>query len=207
MNALSVSDAIDRIAAGGLVGFPTETSWGLAADSHSDEAMSALRAFKGRDGDKPVSVLLSDPTALADVGAQMGTAAQRLVDAFWPGPLTLVLHGPAGFASGIAGPSGAVGFRCSPHPVAHELASLARARRVGPLTATSLNATGEPDCTSRVDAMQIAHASVALVEGADAGASPASTVVDATGPMPRILREGAIPRVEIARILSGELAA
>jgi tRNA threonylcarbamoyl adenosine modification protein (Sua5/YciO/YrdC/YwlC family) len=207
VSALSVSEAIDRIVAGGLVGFPTETSWGLAADARSEGAMNSLRSFKGRDADKPVSVLLADPSDLDDVGAEVGSAARRLVEAFWPGPLTLVVKGAARFARGIASPDGTIGFRCSPHAVARELALSARARGVGPLTATSLNASGEPDCTCRAEALRVGRSVVSLVDGDDAGGAPASTVVDATGAMPRILREGAIPRAELARILSGELAA
>ncbi len=207
MNALSPEAAIDRIAAGGLVGFPTETSWGLAADAGSDQALAALRAFKGRDANKPVSVLLADATALAEAGADVSPLAKRLVEAFWPGPLTLVLKGAAGFGRGIAGPDGTIGFRCSPHPVASALAALARDRGVGPLTATSLNASGAGDCLTRSEAALVADTAIPLVEGADAGAAPPSTVVEATGPILRLLREGAIPRAEIARILSGELAA
>ena len=86
MNALSQEEAIDRVAAGGLVGFPTETSWGLAADARSNEALAALRAFKTRDARKPVSVLLADAGALIEIGAEVGRAARELVDAFWPGP-------------------------------------------------------------------------------------------------------------------------
>ncbi len=207
MHTLSLEQAVERIAAGGLVGFPTETSWGLAADVHSEPAMAALRAFKARDASKPVSVLLAEPDALTEAGAEVGDAAQAMIEALWPGPLTLVLSSTRAFASGISGPGGAVGFRCSPHPVAHAFADLARRRGVGPMTATSLNASGAPDCQERGEAQVLAAMTVALVAGRDAGGSPPSTVVDATGSRPRILRAGAIPRAELARVLSGELAA
>ena len=207
MKALSPEEAIGRLAAGDLVGFPTETSWGLAADVRSDAAMSALFDFKGRDAGKYVSVLLADAQELVALGAEVGVAASQLVSAFWPGPLTLVLSCLAGSTAGVAGAGGSVGFRCSPHPVARELARLARSRGVGPLTATSLNASGEPACATRAEAEALAAGRVALVAGEDAGGTASSTVVDATGPLPRILREGAIPRAVLARSLSGELAA
>ena len=78
---------------------------------------------------------------------------------------------------------------------------------MGPLTATSLNASGEPACTTRAEAQALSSADLLLVAGGDAGGVAPSTVVDATGASPRILREGAIPRAELARILSGELTA
>ena len=214
MRALSPEEAIAHVADGGLLGFPTETTWGLAADARSEAALAGLRGLKGRDAEKPVSVLLDAPDALALLGAEIGPAAEQLAAAFWPGPLTLVLQcaagcatGVAGFASGVAGPDGAVGFRCSSHPVAQALAALARSRGVGPLTATSLNLSGGSDCATRAEAETLASGGVALAQGPDAGGAAPSTVVDATGRLPRILREGAISRTELARILSGELAA
>lgn len=207
MSALSLEHAVDRIAAGGLIGFPTETSWGLAADAHSERAMAALCAFKGRGAGKPVAVLVDGADALVEAGAEIGDAARALIGSFWPGPLTLVLSCSASFARGIASSAGAVGFRCSPHPVAHALAALARSRGVGPVTATSLNASGAQGCSTRAEAEGLAATALALVSGSDAGGTAPSTVVDATGPRPRILRDGAIPRTELARILSGDLAA
>ncbi|MEN8160946.1 MAG: Sua5/YciO/YrdC/YwlC family protein, partial [Myxococcota bacterium] len=108
----------------------------------------------------------------------------------------------AKLAAGVAGASGAVGLRCSPHPVAAGLARLARRRGVGPLTATSLNRSGEPDCRTRADAERIAGAEIPLVDGSDAGGEPPSSVVDATGEAV-VLREGALSRRAIARVLEG----
>ena len=205
--ALPVDAAVAHLRAGGLLGFPTETSWGLAVDATSEDALAALRAFKGRDADKPISVLLAAAGDLGSLGVAADSTIEALSNAFWPGPLTLVVHCGARFPAGIAGPGGGVGFRCSPHAAARELALAAREAGLGPLTATSLNRSGEPDCVRRVDAERVGGTRVPLLAGADAGAQAPSTVIDMTGPRPRILREGAITRAELARFLPGELAA
>jgi len=206
MRALGAEAALDRIAAGGLVGFPTETSWGLGADARSDDALARLRRWKGRDADKPISLLVTGEADLARLGAEWTPAARRLARAFWPGPLTLVVRCGARLAEGIAGPGGAVGLRCSPHPVAAALAALALRRGVGPLTATSLNRSGERACDTRADAEALAGDEVALVAGPDAGAAPASSVVDASGAEPIVLREGAVSGEAIRAALAGARA-
>jgi tRNA threonylcarbamoyl adenosine modification protein (Sua5/YciO/YrdC/YwlC family) len=190
--ALSAQQAIEHLARGGLVAYPTETSWGLGADARSEVAIERLHAWKGRDPAKPISVLVSEVGDLAGLGAFVSGPARRLAEAFWPGPLTLVLHTSTKLAEGVAGPGGAVGLRCSPHPAATALAKLAREHGIGPLTATSLNRSGEPDCTTRATAERLVADAFPLVEGPDAGGEPPSTVVDATGGSPRVLREGAI---------------
>jgi len=201
--ALDAEGAIARVAAGGLLGFPTETSWGLGADARSEAALAQLRRWKGRDAEKPISVLVAGDADLARLGARMTPAARRLVAAFWPGPLTLVVRCEARLAAGVAGPGGAVGLRCSPHPVAAALAALALRRGVGPLTATSLNRSGARACETRAEAEALAGDAIALVSGADAGRAPASSVVDASGAEPVVLREGAVSGAAIAAVLAG----
>jgi L-threonylcarbamoyladenylate synthase len=198
--------AVERIAAGGLVGFPTETTWGLGADARSEAALARLRRWKGRDAEKPISVLVAGPGDLARLGAELSPAARRLADAFWPGPLTLVVRCAAPLAAGVAGPGAAVGLRCSPHPVAAALAQLALAHGVGPLTATSLNRSGEPACRTRAEAEALAGEEVALVAGGDAGGAEPSSVVDARGAEPLLLREGALSGRAIAAALAGARA-
>jgi L-threonylcarbamoyladenylate synthase len=197
--ALAIADAAQRIRRGGLVAYPTETVWGLAADARSERAVAALRAWKGRDAEKPMSVLVSDYGALAALGAEATPLAARLAAKFWPGPLTLVVRCAGAFAPGIASPDGAVGFRCSPHPVARALAEGA-----GVITATSFNRSGEAACRARAEAERCADAEVALVLGEDAQGAAPSSVVDATGVRLRVLREGAIPARALAAAALGE---
>ena len=203
---LSCEAALDHVAAGGLLAYPTETSWGLGADARSDAALAALQRWKGRDEGKPISLLVSGTGDLARLGAQLSPAAQRLAETFWPGPLTLVVRCEARLARGIAGPGGAIGLRCSPHPVAAALAALALRRGVGPLTATSLNRSGALACETCAQAEACVAGALPLVAGPDAGGAPASCVVDVTGAEPVVLRGGTISAAEIAAALAGGAA-
>lgn len=201
--------ALDRLEADGLVAYPTETLWGLGAHARSARGLAALRAWKGRAAVQAVSVLVGSPAALPAFGLVVDSAAQRLVNAFWPGPLTLVVRSRGGFAPGVANADGAVGVRCSPHPVARALALAAERRGVGPITATSLNRSGEPaaSCLAEARAMLAAHPGPWLVDpGAhDAGGGVASTVLDVSSGRPRVLRAGAIATARLAEVLGGEI--
>ena len=212
--AEAIAAAVEHVRAGGLLAFPTETVWGLGADARSEAAVERLRRWKGRDERQPISVLIADIESSASVGASLEGTARRFAEAFWPGPLTLVVPAPPGrFAAGIAREDGAVGLRCSPHPLAAALiAALARAG-VGPLTATSLNRQGEPSARTRDEASALCRGAEAprcldVPEEArpsrDAGLP--STVVDCTGAQPLVLRVGAIAPAELERVLDQEIA-
>jgi tRNA threonylcarbamoyl adenosine modification protein (Sua5/YciO/YrdC/YwlC family) len=199
MTAVSVEEAAARIRRGELVAYPTETVWGLAADARSPRAIARLRAWKGRGEQKALSVLVGDFAALAALGAEATPLAARLAAKFWPGPLTLVVRCEGAFAPGVADAGGAVGFRCSPHPVASALARVA-----GAITATSFNRAAGPPCATRAQAEACAGGEIALVAGDDASGAAPSSVVDATGERLRMLREGAIPARALEDAVRGE---
>lgn len=215
-------EAAEHVRGGGLLAYPTETVWGLGADAASAEAVARLRAWKGREADRPIAVLVADAAALPGLGLAVPEAAWCLAHAFWPGPLTLVLPagpGEAGrFAPGVARQDGAVGVRCSPHPAAAALArALARAG-AGPATATSLNRSGEPPAASAAAAARLCAerrpgdpAAPRLMEIGAAPVSSAapSTVVDCTGgagatAAVRVIREGAIAAPALAAAVAGD---
>jgi L-threonylcarbamoyladenylate synthase len=196
----ALAGALAQLAADGLVAFPTETVWGLAAVAAREGALARLRAWKGRAEDQPLSLLVPDADVLAALGAELPAAGRALVERFWPGPLTLVLRCGERFAEGVARGDGAVGFRCSPHPAAAALARAAFAAGLGPVTATSLNRSGDPPARTRAEALALCATASGgvdapvLLAGAwpDAGGGAPSSVVDASGAQPRVLREGAI---------------
>lgn len=191
---------------GGLIAFPTETVWGLAADASSAEALLRLRRWKGRDAGAPVSVLVENVEAAEARGASFSAPARRLADAFWPGPLTLIVPAERGFAAGVARADGGVGLRCSSHPLAGALARRLDREGAGPPTATSLNRSGEPPAASRdaaraccglmrnepVSGRSADEPRLLDIEGAECGAEEPTTVIDATEEPPRVLRWGAI---------------
>jgi L-threonylcarbamoyladenylate synthase len=205
--------AVERIRAGGLVAYPTETVFGLGADARSEAAIARLRRWKGRGEDRPLSVLVPDAAALAALGCEPGPLGRALADACWPGPLTLVLPCRGRFARGVARADGALGVRCSSHPVAAALARRLAAAGVGPVTATSLNPSGAPAAHTLEQARALCAAASPepgplLVEPwqgetVGPGAAAESTVVDLTGEAPRVLRWGALGPAELAPLLGG----
>lgn len=188
------------------VAFPTETVWGLAACARSVRAVEAVRRWKGRGDRQPMAVLVSRIEALDDLGIALPPLARRLAEAFWPGPLTLVVPADVAFAPGVAREDGALGLRCSPHPAARAIACAAEAEGLGPLTATSLNRTGDPPAADR-DAARALCAGPGdpwlfadVADGFDdaRGAEP-TTVVDTTTSPARIVRWGGIDAAALAR--------
>jgi len=201
---LCLADAVEWIARGGVLAYPTETVWGLGADARSDAAVGRLRAFKGRADAAPISILVTGVGALAALGFRVGAVAQRLARDFWPGPLTLVLPCDGEFAAGIARGDGAIGVRCSPHAVASELAARCASAGAGPLTATSCNRSGAPAARTRADARALCDGDpdVRVISGGvDAAGESASTVVDVTGVRPSVLRWGALAEPALRPVL------
>lgn len=181
-----VEQAVRALRAGEAIVVPTDTLYGLAALPTVPGAVDRLFSLKGRPADTPIAVLVAgieQVEALADLS---GTA-RRLADAFWPGPLTMVLPRRAGVDLPLGEPHATIGVRWPDHPV---IAALAEA--VGPLATTSANRTGEPTPATADEAAASLVGDVAVVLDGGACAGTASTVVDLTGPDLRVLREGAI---------------
>jgi len=199
--------AMAQLRSGQLVAYPTETVWGIAADARSPRAVAALQHWKGRESTQPISILISQPAVLDALRFERSELGTRLMERFWPGPLTLVLPCSEVFAPGIARADCAVGVRCSSHPVARALAQRAEAEGVFPLTSTSLNRSGEPSVTERDHAERIcAQREGILMLGFELDwegkCDPrGSTVLDLAGPSPMVLRWGALDRAELAPFL------
>ncbi|HEY8155330.1 MAG TPA: L-threonylcarbamoyladenylate synthase [Myxococcota bacterium] len=202
-----LGDAARWLRSGGLLAYPTETVWGLGADARSDAAVARLLRWKGREGGDPLAILVELAADLPQLGFEIGAAARRLVSLFWPGPLTLVLPCRTRFAPGVARADGAVGVRCSAHPLAAALARRLRADRVGPITATSLNHSGSPAARTRADAERLCgrepeQPRLLDVKGAEAGGDAASTVVDLAAARPVVLRWGAVAAEQLSPVLA-----
>lgn len=182
MEILSPDGAgLDRAAAllaeGAVVGFPTDTVYGLAA---TDAGVEGIYRLKGRDRAKPLVLMAADAGALAGI-VTIDARARRLMDRYWPGPLTLVLPAVSG---------GTVGVRVPDHALALELL-----RRTGPLWTTSANPSGEPESQTAAEVAERLPGLTAVVDGGPAAGSPPSTVLDLTGGVPVVLRAGAIEPV------------
>ncbi|MDE2121634.1 MAG: threonylcarbamoyl-AMP synthase, partial [Betaproteobacteria bacterium] len=183
-----IAEAVRLLEAGRLVGLPTETVYGLAADAGNDAAVRAIYAAKGRPADHPVIVHLhrdADPLRWA---ARLPPAARRLIEAFWPGPLTLVLPRRPGVAEVCAAGQDTIALRCPDHPVAQ--AVLARLHGgQGGIAAPSANRFGRISPTRAEHVRAELGPSVAMVlDGGDCAVGIESTIVDCSSDQPRILR-------------------
>ncbi len=205
-----LGDGVRWLRSGGLLAYPTETVWGLAADATSEAAVARLLRWKGRGDTDPLAILVELAADLPRLGCELGREAKRLASLFWPGPLTLVLPCRARYAPGVARADGALGVRCSSHPLAAALARRLRSERVGPVTATSLNRSGAPPARTRAAAEALCGSDpdqprLLEVKGAEAGGDAASTVVDLTAQRPVVLRWGALAADVLEPVLA-ELA-
>jgi len=206
-----IGDSVARIRDGGLVAYPTETVWGIGADATSPDAVARLFEWKGRPRDLYASLLV---TGLADLEAlefEIGPMARMLTDAFWPGPLTLVMPCRRDFPPGIRNPNGCVGVRCPSHPLAAALARRCAAEGVGPITATSLNRSGESPAATRAEAVAMTRGDDAApqliaIEETEAGGDLESTVVDVCGDRPKVLRVGSIAEAELLPLFNAAVA-
>jgi len=194
--------AAGAVRSGRLVVLPTDTLYGLGADAFSSIAVRALLAAKGRGPDMPVPVLVGSWNTIDGLVTNVPAAARELLEAFWPGGLSLVLpHAPSlNWDLGIT--RGTVMLRMPLHPVALELL-----REIGPMAVSSANISGRPPATTVAEATDQLGSSVAVyLDGGPCRVGVASTIVDLTGDEPRVLREGAVPVAEVAEVLGREVA-
>jgi L-threonylcarbamoyladenylate synthase len=184
-----VADAARCLRAGGLVAFPTETFYGLGADALDPRAVDGVFHAKGRPADKPLLVLV-DSIAMAEaVAAEIPPRARRLMARHWPGPLTLILFARPTLPPALTASTGTIGLRIPGHAVA---AALVRAAGC-PVTAPSANPHGGPSPRTAEEVLAGLGDRVDLVlDGGPTAGGPASTVLDLTGPRPRLVRPGAV---------------
>lgn len=198
----TLADVLDEAASilreGGLVAFPTETVYGLGANALDHEAVARIFRAKGRPSFNPVIVHLASSAHVGEVARAFPLAAQQLADAFWPGPLTLVLPRSAAIPDIVTAGRDGVGVRVPAHPIAHALLE----RSGLPIAAPSANAYTRvsPTTAAHVES-QLGAAVDLIVDGGSCPVGIESTVVDVTGERPVLLRLGGVPREAIERII------
>ncbi|HRN76463.1 L-threonylcarbamoyladenylate synthase [Ottowia sp.] len=201
----SIERAAAALAAGQLVGLPTETVYGLAADAGNDAAVRAIFAAKGRPADHPLIVHVGGPAQVARFAATVPDFAQALIDAFWPGPLTLILPRRAGVAGLAAGGQGTIGLRCPSHPVAQALLAACASRGVDGLAAPSANRFGRVSPTTAVHVAAEFGDGLLVLDGGPCQVGIESSIVDCTRGAPVLLRPGQLGRAEIERVAGQRL--
>ena len=190
--------AVEALRRGDVIGLPTETVYGLAADARNADAVRSIFAIKGRPADHPLIVHIADANELPQWAIDIPSTAHRLANAFWPGPLTLILRKQPSVPDVVTGGQDTVGLRCPAHPLARELLR----RFGGGLAAPSANRFGRISPTSAQHVRDEFGDAVPLVlDGGDSDVGIESTIVDLSGETARILRPGGISREQIEQAI------
>ena len=196
----AIAEAARRLAGGELVAFATETVYGLGARADDAQAVARVFAAKGRPADHPLIVHVSDAAGAEAFADPMPPLARRLMDALWPGPLTVIVPRRAGMGEAAAGGQGTIGLRCPSHPAARALLQAAAALGVPGVAAPSANRFG------RVSPTRAAHVlaefadvlpDLAVLDGGDCPLGIESSIVDCARGRPVLLRPGTLPRARL----------
>jgi len=196
---VAIKHALDVLNHGGLIAFPTDTVYGLAAMAFNEASIESLYVIKGRNSTRAIAVLIGDLADLGHVVSEITPSAQKLAQKFWPGPLTLVVPGNPQLPQNLS-PTPNIGVRMPDHPVALELM-----RQSGPLAVTSANQSGAANSTTAKEVKEQLGGKIHLI--IDGGSTPGgvpSTVVDCSGREMKILREGPIDVFRIMATLGEE---
>ena len=184
-----IEAAIDAVKRGDLIVMPTDTLYGLGADAFKPWAVTALLDAKGRDRQMPPPVLVGSRATLDGLVFNLPTPARDLIEAFWPGALTIVVEHAPSLQWDLGDLDGTVAVRMPLHPVALEVL-----RETGPMAVSSANKTGQPPAITAEEARaQLGFAVSVYLEAGECVDRTPSTIVDVTGDVPRLLRAGAIP--------------
>ncbi|MCD8018874.1 MAG: threonylcarbamoyl-AMP synthase [Clostridiales bacterium] len=191
IDAASLEEAGEIIRAGGLVAFPTETVYGLGADAMNGAAAARIYEAKGRPSDNPLIVHIADMEQLDLVARDIPKPARQIMEAFWPGPLTVILHKKEEVPDGTTGGLQTVAVRMPSHPTAQAL--IRESGRV--IAAPSANTSGRPSPTMAEHVLEDMDGRIPLIlDGGPVGIGIESTIVDMTGEVPMILRPGYITK-------------
>jgi tRNA threonylcarbamoyl adenosine modification protein (Sua5/YciO/YrdC/YwlC family) len=192
-----ITAAVEAVKRGDLVVMPTDTLYGLGADAFKPYAVTSLLNTKGRNRNMPPPVLVGSRHTLDGLVFRLPQAARDLVEAFWPGALTIIVEHSPSLQWDIGDTDGTVGVRMPLHPVALEVL-----RETGPMAVSSANKTGEPPAPTAENAReQFGYAVSVYLEAGGLPDSVPSTIVDVTSDLPRVLRAGAIPLEKLCDVV------
>src|SRR3954465_6297205 len=181
-----IASALNALKGGRLVVLPTDTVYGIGADAFDSDAVAALLSAKGRGRDMPVPVLVGSWHTIDGLVYSVPDAARDLIQAFWPGALSLVVRQAPSLQWDLGDAYGTVMLRMPLHPIAIELL-----REVGPMAVSSANISGRPAAVTAAEAReQLGDRVEVYLDGGQAQQQAASTIVDLTGAHPRVLRQG-----------------
>jgi L-threonylcarbamoyladenylate synthase len=197
-DAAGIQKASQLIQQGGVAAFPTETFYGLGADARNEESLQKIFRLKGREENKPLLLLIGERDWLSELVRNIPPVAERLIEKFWPGPLTLVFAASPGLSTLLTAGTGTIGVRISPHPIAQALV-LAVGRAI---TATSANLSGQPSTSLAAGVSRFLGGKVdVILDGGQTPGGMGSTVLDVSGPAPKLIRPGAVSLGELVSFI------
>jgi L-threonylcarbamoyladenylate synthase len=196
----SITTAAQVLQRGELLGLPTETVYGLAADAGNDAAVAKIFEAKGRPVNHPLIVHVASAQSVPRFASHVPDFAQKLIDAFWPGPLTLILPRRHEMAAVAAGGQNSVGLRCPSHPVAHAVLQSAEALGVFGVAAPSANLFGRVSPTTAAHVAGEFGDELIIIDGGACEVGIESTIVDCTRAAPVLLRPGVITPQQLSEV-------
>jgi tRNA threonylcarbamoyl adenosine modification protein (Sua5/YciO/YrdC/YwlC family) len=195
--AQGIAAAAEAVRRGELVVLPTDTVYGVGVDAFASDAVAAVLTAKGRGREMPLPVLVPSPQTVDGLAADVPAYARDLINAFWPGPLTLVLHAQSSLVWDLGEANGTVALRMPQNDAALRLLT-----EVGPMAVTSANISGQQPATTVLDAAtQLGSAVSVYLEAGPSVGGLASTILDCTHQAPVILRAGAVSVGQIQEVL------
>lgn len=194
----AISRAMEILSSGGIVAFPTESFYGLGVDAANEEAVKQIFKLKLRPMNQPLLLLISSADMLDNYVEEIPDVADKLIEQFWPGGLTIVFKASKSLSPMLTASTGKIGIRLSSHPVANALAeSLGK-----PVTGTSANISGQPACSTAQEVFKALGDKVDLIlDGGTTKGGKGSTILDVTVDPPLIIREGMISTAMIDRAI------
>jgi tRNA threonylcarbamoyl adenosine modification protein (Sua5/YciO/YrdC/YwlC family) len=196
----SLDAAVAAVERGDVIVLPTDTVYGVGADAFQPDAVAAVLAAKGRDRQMPPPVLIPGVRTVDGLAREVTPQARALMDAFWPGALTVIVWAQPSLAWDLGDTRGTVALRVPDHAAARALLE-----RTGPLAVTSANRTGAPAATTaEVAKAQLRDAVAVYLDGGNSPLGVASTIVDATGERLRIVRDGGVSREDILEVVGAD---
>ena len=195
--AEGIAAAAEAVRRGEVVVLPTDTVYGVGADAFAPDAVAAVLAAKGRGREMPPPVLIPSPRTVDGLATNVPDYARDLIQAFWPGPLTLVLQAQSSLMWDLGETNGTVALRMPQDDIALGLLA-----EVGPMVVTSANVSGQPPAKTILEAAtQLGSAVSVYLDGGPSTGGLASTILDCTGEAPVILRAGAVSVGQIQQVL------
>ena len=193
-----IEKAVKILQGGGVIAYPTETFYGLGAHAGNAEAVEKIFIIKGRPFANPIALIMGDEENIEELVREVSPASRRLMEAFWPGALTLVFHASSRIPPSLTAGAGTIGIRVSSHPIA---AAIAKNLHF-PITATSANLSGKGECSTAEEVAERLEEKIdAIIDGGGTRGGVGSTILDVTTDPPVIIREGAIPASPIYALL------